>query len=479
MPHEDGFTTRQVHVGADAATARPRALPIHLTAGFLFDGFDDAAAHFGAGDGFGYTRTGNPTVEAVEHKLASLEGGSEALLLASGQAAVSVALLGLLAAGDHIVCSTHIYEGTRGLILDNLARLGISADFVDDIADPGAWRAALRPETRVLFAESISNARNDVLDIAAVAAVGDERGIPLVVDNTLATPYLLRPLEHGAAVVVHSASKFLAGQGAVLGGVVVDSGRFDAARSGALFPHLVEAPRAGVPSVFERHGGRARIAYLRETVAPRLGPTPSPLNAFLIGQGLETLSLRVDRQSANALEVARWLEARPEVASVDHVGLASHHHHELGRRYLARGQGSVFTVTLHGGIPAARAFVESVRVFTHMTHIGDVRSLVLHPETTSHVHRTPDERARLGVGPGTLRLSIGIEDLDDLLGDLGHALAAAADASSEPGTSRSSAEPDASRSLSEPQASRSLNEPQARRNAETPTSSPAPEAVPA
>jgi len=430
MTHADGFTTRQVHVGVDAATARPRALPIHLTAGFVFDGFDDAAAHFGAGDGFGYTRTGNPTVEAVERKIASLEGGAEALLLASGQAAVSVALLGLLGAGDHVVCSNHVYEGTRGLLLDNLGRLGIAVDFVDDIADPDAWRALLRPETRVLFAESLSNARNDVLDIAAIAAVGDEHGIPLVVDNTLATPYLLRPIEHGAAVVVHSASKFLAGQGAVLGGVVVDDGRFDpdagGGRAGALFPQLTEPARTGAPSVFARHGGRARIAHLRETVAPRLGPTPSPLNAFLIGQGLETLSLRVQRQSANALEIARWLESRPEVAAVDHVGLPSHPHHRLGERYLSGGRGSVFTVTLRGGRDAARAFVESVRVFTHMTHIGDVRSLVLHPETTSHVHRSPEERARLGVTPGTLRLSIGIEDLADLFADLDRALVAGA-----------------------------------------------------
>jgi O-acetylhomoserine (thiol)-lyase len=430
MSHEDGFTTRQVHIGADAATARPRALPIHLTAGFVFDGFDDAAAHFGTGDGFGYTRTGNPTIDAVEEKLASLEGGAEALLLASGQAAVAVTLLGLLGAGDHILCSNHIYEGTRGLLLDNFERLGITADFVDDIDDPEAWRALLRPQTRALFAESISNARNDILDIAAISAVGDERGIPLVVDNTLATPYLLRPIEHGAAIVVHSASKFLAGQGAVLGGVIVDSGRFDPARSGALFPHLVEPPRDGAQSVYDRHGGRARIAYLRETVAPRFGPTPSPLNAFLIGQGLETLSLRVERQSANALEVARWLETRPEVQSVDYVGLASHRHHDLAARYLRRGHGSVFTFTLRGGVPAARAFVESVRVITHMTHIGDVRSLVLHPATTSHVHRTAEERVRLGVLPGTLRLSIGIEDLVDLFADLDRALAAAGAAAS-------------------------------------------------
>ena len=422
-----GFTTRQVHVGTDAAPATPRALPIHLTAGFTFDSFDDAAAHFGAGDGYGYTRTGNPTVDAVERKLASLEGGAEAVLLASGQAALAVALLGLVTAGSHIVSSTHIYEGTRGLLVDNLARLGIETTFVDDIQDPDAWRRAIRPETRVLLGESIANARNDVLDIAAVAAIGDAAGIPLIVDNTFATPYLLRPLEHGAAIVVHSASKFLAGQGAVLGGVIVDDGRFDASRSGHLFPHLVESG-AGTPSVWERHGGRARIAHLRESVAPRYGPTPSPLTAFLIGQGIETLSLRVQRQSENALAVAGWLADRPEVASVDYAGLASHPTHDLARTSLRGGYGSVFTVTLRGGLPAARAFVEAASVITHMTHLGDVRSLVLHPATTSHARRSPAERAALGVHPGTLRLSIGIEDLVDLLADLDQALVAATSA---------------------------------------------------
>jgi O-acetylhomoserine (thiol)-lyase len=423
---EDGFTTRQVHVGADAVGATPRALPIHLTAGFLFDDFDHAAGHFGTGDGFGYTRTGNPTIDAVERKLASLESGVQALLVASGQAAVSVALLGLLSAGDHVVASTHIYEGTRGLLLDSLARFGVETDFVDAIGDPDAWRRAIRPTTRVLFAESIANARNDLLDVRAIADVADEHGIPLVVDNTLATPYLLRPIEHGAAVVVHSASKFLAGQGSVLGGVIVDDGRFDAARSGALFPHLVQPTRTGGPSVAERHGGLARIAYLRESVAPRFGPTISPLNAFLIGQGSETLSLRVARQSATALEVARWLEARPEVESVDYVGLESHPDHGRVARYLPRGTGSVFQFTLRGGEPAARAFVDSVRVFTHMTHLGDIRSLVLHPGTTSHAQRTPDERELLGVRPGTLRVSIGIEDVPDLLQDLDGALRAPA-----------------------------------------------------
>lgn len=427
-----GFTTRQVHVGTQAPAASPRALPIHLTAGFTFDSFDQAAAHFGTGDGFGYTRTGNPTVTAVEHKLASLEGGAGALLVSSGQAAVSVALLGLVSAGAHVVCSNHIYEGTRGLLLDNLTRFGVTVDFVDEIADPDAWRAAIRPETRVLFAESIANARNDVLDIAAIAAVGDEHDLPLIVDNTFATPYLVRPLEHGAAVVVHSASKFLSGQGSVLGGVIVDDGRFDGARHGALFPQLTAPGRTGEPGFWQRHGGRARLAYLRESVAPRFGPSPSPLNAFFIGQGAETLSLRVERQSQNALALAQWLDAQPAVSSVDYAGLPAHPTHALANRYLAGGYGSVFTFTLRGGLPAARAVVESLRVITHMTHLGDVRSLVLHPGTTSHSHSTEAERRALGVHPGTLRLSIGIEDVADLRADLAQSLLAAGVAASQP-----------------------------------------------
>ncbi|AZH78399.1 O-acetylhomoserine aminocarboxypropyltransferase [Microbacterium sp. Y-01] len=416
------FATRAVHAARSRETAAARATPIYLTAGFEFDDFDHAADHFSTGTGFGYTRTGNPTVRAVERQLASLESGADAVLVASGQAAVSTALLSVVGAGDHIVSSTHIYEGTRGLFLDNLARLDIETTFVEDIADPDAWRAAIRPNTRALFAESLANARNDVLDVAAVSAIADEVAVPLIVDNTLATPSLLRPIEHGAAVVVHSASKFLAGHGSVLGGVIVDDGRFDAERAGHNAPHLVLPGRGGAPSVFSRHGGRARIAYARESVAPRFGASPSPLNAFLIGQGAETLSLRVERQSRNALEIARWLESQDAVESVDYAGLPSHPHHETAVRYLEGGFGSIFTFTLRGGLPAARRFVEDVRVFTHMTHIGDVRSLALHPGTTSHAQRTDAERAVLGVGPGTLRLSIGIEDVADLIADLSRVL---------------------------------------------------------
>ena len=423
-----GFATRQLHGGdraaAPSSAANPRATPIYLTAGFLLEDFDQASELFGGGSGYSYTRVGNPTTEAVERRIANLEGGAEALLVGSGQAAVAIALLGLVGSGEHVLSASSIYEGTRGLLIENLPRLGIETDFVAEANDPAAWEALIRPTTRALFAESIPNPKNDVLDIAAVAEVAHRHGIPLIIDNTLATPYLLRPLEHGADIVVHSASKFLAGHGSVLGGVIVDDGRFDAERSAALFPHLVQGGRLGSPSLVERVGGLARIAYLREVVALRFGPTPSPLNAFLIDQGIETLSLRVERQSQNALGVARWLEQQPEVHSVDYSGLDSNPFHELATRYLPDGQGSVFSFTLRGGVNAARRFVNALEVFTHMTHLGDVRSLILHPSTTSHNQRTDDELSQSGIWPGTLRLSIGIEHLPDLIADLERGLVA-------------------------------------------------------
>lgn len=410
-PQPRGFATRQLHGalatpadapagtptgaagdGASAPRITPRAEPIFLTAGFVLDDFDHAERLFEDGDGYSYTRVANPTNAAVERRVAALEGGADALLVGSGQAAVAIALLGLVQAGEHIVSASSIYEGTRGLLLENLSRLGIESDFVADGNDPAAWERAIRPTTRALFAESIPNPTNDILDLAAVAEVARAHGIPLVIDNTLATPYLVRPIEHGASIVVHSASKFLAGHGSVLGGVIVDV-------------------------------DRERLTATRD-IAMRFGPTASPLNAFLITQGIETLSLRVERQSANALGVATWLEQQPEVHSVDYSGLASNPFHELAQRYLPDGQGSVFSFTLRGGRDAARRFIDALEVFTHMTHLGDVRSLVLHPASTSHNLRTDEQLSQAGIWPGTLRLSVGIEDLADLIGDLARGLAA-------------------------------------------------------
>ncbi|WP_258370195.1 MULTISPECIES: O-acetylhomoserine aminocarboxypropyltransferase/cysteine synthase family protein [unclassified Curtobacterium] len=433
MPESDtatagfGFSTEQVHGGVVPDSAHgARITPIHMSSGFLFDDFGQARDRFAGDDaGYTYTRLGNPTNASLERRVAVLERGVEAILVGSGQAAVTVALLGLLQAGDHVVSASSIYEGTRGLLLQNLGRLGISVDFVDDARDPDAWRALIRPETRLLFGESIPNPKNDVLDIAMVAAVAHEHGVPLVVDNTLATPYLVRPLEHGADIVVHSASKFLAGHGSAIGGVVVDGGRFDWAATGGRFPHLTEPDRAlGGRSHVDRHGDRAFVAYARDVVAARLGPTPSPFNAFLIQQGVETLSLRMERHGANALTIARWLDAQPEVANVDHAGLESNPYHDLATRYLPRGAGSVFAFSLAGGRDAAQRFVDALGLFSRMTHLGDVRSLILHPASTTHAQRTPEERAATGIDEGLLRVSVGIEDVEDLIRDLERGLAA-------------------------------------------------------
>ncbi len=416
-----GFATRQLQPIEVAEPVRSRTTPLYMTAGFPFDAFDESAEHFRTGDGYSYTRVANPTVTAVERRIADLEGGADAVLVGSGQAAIVVALLGLVGAGDHVLAGASMYEGTRGLLLEELARLGVTTDFVAG-NDPAAWRAAIRPETRAVLLEAIPNPRNDLPDLQAIADVAHERGIAVVVDSTLATPYLLRPIEHGADLVVHSASKFLAGQGAVLGGAVVDAGTFDATRSGHLYPHLTAPSRVGGPSRVDRHGPLARIAHIRDSVAVRLGPTISPLNAFLIGQGIETLSLRVERQSANALAIARFLHEHPAVASVDYAGLPSSPYRALADRYLPRGQGSVFAFTVHGGEAAARRLVDALALFTPMTHLGDVRSLILHPRTTSHTQRTEAELGLAGIEPGTLRVSIGIEDVADLVRDLDRAL---------------------------------------------------------
>lgn len=426
-PVERGFTTRQVHAGAAPEGEHgARVTPVHLSAGFVFDSFEHARERFAGDDeGYLYTRNGNPTTDEVERRLAALEGGAEAILVASGQAATASALLGILQAGDRVLSSRSIYEGNRGLLVQNFGRLGIGVDFVDDASDPGGWERAIGPATRVLFGEPIPNPKNDLLDVRALADVAHRHGLPLVVDNTLATPYLLRPIEHGADVVVHSTSKFLAGHGTALGGVVVDAGTFDWSARPELFPHLNQPERSwGGRSWAERLGRRAFISYTREIVVSRLGPTPSPLHAFLLRQGVETLSLRIERHSRNALAVARWLEQQPEVSSVDYSGLESSPSHALALRYLPRGQGSVFSFTLVGGEPSAAAFVDAVELFSRMTHLGDVRSLVLHPASTTHAGRTAAERDAAGIRPGLLRLSVGIEDVEDLLRDLERGLSA-------------------------------------------------------
>lgn len=432
-PAPVGFATEQVHGGEDAeAGFGARVTPVHLTAGFVFDSFAQARARFaGDDDGYTYTRVGNPTVAALERRLARLEGGAEGIVVGSGQAAVSVALLSLLQAGDHLLSSGAVYEGSRGLFRENFARFGIEVDLVDDPSDLDAWRALVRPTTRALFGETVSNPTNVVLDVAGVAGVAHAHGVPLVVDSTLTTPYLLRPLEHGADLVVHSASKFLAGHGASLGGAVVVAEHVVA--DPAKFAYLHEAASLlGGRSWVQAHGAGALAAYARAVVASRLGPTISPLNAFLLQQGLQTLSLRVRQHVANALAVAAWLAEQPEVASVDYAGLPGSPSSAQAARYLPRGAGSVLCVTLHGGEASAERFVDGVRLFSRMTHLGDVRSLVLHPASTTHAHRDPADLAAAGIHPGTVRLSVGTEETEDLLDDLRGALQAVREGLREP-----------------------------------------------
>ena len=419
-----GFDTEQVHAGETIEGAfGARITPIYLTAGFLFDSFDHAKARFEGDDGaWIYSRYGNPTNSAVEARLAALEHGVDALLVGSGQAAITVAMLGILKAGDHFLATPSLYEGTKNLFAENFSRFGIEVEFVDDPFDLTEWERKLRPNTRAVYSESIPNPKNDLIDFALVAGFARDAGVPFVIDSTLATPYLIRPIDHGASIVVHSASKFLSGHGASLAGVVVDGGTFDWGRYPEKFPQFSTPIGAeGSPTLLEEFGTRAYLAYTRSIIAARLGPALSPFNAFLLQQGLETLSLRVERHTRNALAVATWLENQPEVTQVDYAGLASNPHHRLAQQYFPRGTGSVFSFTLDGGQDAARTVIDAVELFSRMTHLGDVRSMVLHPATTSHANLSAADKERFGIGPGLIRLSVGIEDEADLIADLQHA----------------------------------------------------------
>ncbi|GAB3597861.1 bifunctional o-acetylhomoserine/o-acetylserine sulfhydrylase [Angustibacter peucedani] len=422
------FETRQIHAGqsADPATGA-RALPIYQTTSYVFNDSQHAANLFGLKE-FGniYTRLMNPTTDAVEQRVASLEGGVGALLVASGQSAETIALLNVAEAGDHVVASPSLYGGTYNLLHYTFPKLGIETTFVEDPDDLESWKAAVRPNTKVFFAETISNPKQDVLDIEGVAAVAHEAGVPLVVDNTVATPYLVRPLEWGADVVVHSATKYLGGHGTSIAGVIVDGGTFDYAQHPERFPNynqpdpsyhgLVYARDLGVGSPFGANLSfilKARVQLLRD-----LGAAVSPFNAFLIAQGLETLSLRVERHVENAKAVAAWLAERPEVESVAYAGLPSSPWYELGRKYAPKGAGAVLAFEIAGGAEAGQAFVEALELHSHVANIGDVRSLVIHPASTTHSQLSEQEQRATGVTPGLVRLSVGIEGIDDILADL-------------------------------------------------------------
>lgn len=422
------FETRQIHAGQAPDTAtNARALPIYQTTSYTFSDTTHAANLFALKElGNIYTRIMNPTQAAVEDRLASLEGGVGALLVSSGQAAETIAILNVAEAGDHIVSSPSLYGGTFNLFHYTLPKMGIEVSFVDDPDDIDSWRAAVRPNTKAFFGESISNPKNDLLDIEAVAGLAHEVGVPLIVDNTVATPYLIRPLEWGADVVVHSATKYIGGHGTAVAGVIVDGGSFDYAQYPQRYPNynepdpsyhgLVYARDLGVGSAFGANVSfilKARVQLLRD-----LGAAVAPFNAWLLAQGLETLSLRMERHVDNARKVADWLEGREEALSVNYASLPSSPWHPLAQKYCPRGSGAVLSFEIAGGLEAGTKFVEALQLHSHVANIGDVRSLVIHPASTTHSQLSAEEQAAAGVTPGLVRLAVGLEGIDDILADL-------------------------------------------------------------
>ena len=423
------FETKQIHSGAapDPVT-KARATPIYQTTSYVFDSADHAANLFALAE-FGniYTRIQNPTQDVLEQRLAALEGGTGALVLSSGQAASTFAVLNIAQAGDHIVSSSSIYGGTYNLFKYTLAKLGIDVTFVENQDDPEEWRRALRPNTKLFFAETIGNPQINILDIRTVADIAHEGGVPLIVDNTIATPYLIRPFEHGADIVVHSVTKFLGGHGTTIGGVIIDGGTFEWSKNVERFPGLTEPDPSYHGASYTTAVGdplayiiKARVQLLRD-----LGSAIAPQSAWNLIQGIETLSLRIERHVQNAQEIAEWLDGRDDVASVNYSGLPSSPWYATANKYAPQGVGAVLSFELKGGVEAGREFVNSLSLFSHLANIGDVRSLVIHPASTTHAQLTPEQQLTAGVTPGLVRLSVGIENIDDLKADLDQALAAA------------------------------------------------------
>jgi len=430
------FETKQVYAGQtpDVAT-NARALPIYQTTPYTFARTAHASDLFALKElGNIYTRIMNPTQAAVEERVAALEGGVGALLVASGQAAETLAILNVAEAGDHIVSSPRLYGGTYNLFHYSLPKLGISVSFVEDPDDPASWSAAVQPNTRAFFAESISNPANDILDIEEVANIAHIAGVPLIIDNTVATPYLINPLAWGADIVVHSATKYLGGHGTAIAGVIVDGGTFDYSQYPEKFKNfnepdpsyngLVYARDLGVGSPFGANVSyimKARVQLLRD-----LGCAVAPFNAWLIAQGLETLSLRIERHVENAEAVAAFLEANSQVKSVNYAGLESSNWNELAKKYAPKGTGAVLAFDIEGGEEAGKKFVEALELHSHVANIGDVRSLVIHPASTTHSQLSDEEQATAGVTPGLIRLAVGLEHIDDIVADLNIGFAAAA-----------------------------------------------------
>ncbi len=423
MSENWGFETKQVHAGTQPdPTTGARAVPIYQTTSFVFRDTAHAAALFGLEElGNIYTRIMNPTQDAFEQRMTALEGGVGALAVASGQAAQFEALMCLAESGGHVVSSASLYGGTYNQLHYTFPKLGVEVTFVDDSDDLDAWRAAIRPNTRAFYGEIIGNPKGDVFDLEGVSGVAHDNGIPLLIDNTLATPYLCRPLEHGADIVVHSATKFIGGHGTSIGGVIVDGGKFDYAGSGR-FANFTEPDPSYHGVVFSQLPEelrpaqfilKTRLQYQRD-----VGPAISPFNAFLFVQGLETLSLRMERHSQNALAVAQWLEGRDEVEWVKYPGLASSPWNARAKQLLPNGAGAIVAFGIKGGLAAGQTFVDALELHSHLANEGDTRSLAIHPATTTHQQLTPEEQAATGVTTDLVRLSVGIESVDDILADL-------------------------------------------------------------
>ncbi|MBU5442586.1 homocysteine synthase [Paenibacillus sp. MSJ-34] len=419
------FDTLAVHAGQEIdPTTLSRAVPLYQTTSYGFRDTDHAADLFALKE-FGniYTRIMNPTTDVFEKRVAALEGGQAALATSSGQAAITFAILNIAGSGDEIVSASSLYGGTYNLFSTTLAKLGIKVHFVDP-SDPENFRAAINGKTKALFAETIGNPRGDVLDIEAVANIAHEHGIPLIVDNTFPSPYLLRPLEHGADIIVHSATKFIGGHGTSIGGVIVDGGKFDWKASGK-FPGLTEPDPSYHGVVYTDAVGpiayiiKARVQLLRD-----MGSSISPFNSFLLLQGLETLHLRMERHSSNALKVAQFLEAHEAVEWVNYPGLPSHPSYKLAQKYLPKGQGAIMTFGIKGGVEAGRKLINHVKLFSHLANVGDSKSLIIHPASTTHQQLNEQEQLSAGVTPGMVRLSIGTEAIEDIIYDLEQAIAA-------------------------------------------------------
>lgn len=420
------FETMQIHVGQehpDPATGA-RAVPIYATTSYVFENSAQAAGRFALAEpGNIYTRLMNPTTDVLEQRIAALEGGAAALVVASGSAAITYAVQNIALAGDHIVSSANLYGGTYNLFANTLREQGISTTFVDP-ADGQAVEQAIQPNTKLLYAETLGNPNCDIADLELLSHIAHRHGIPLVVDNTFATPYLLRPIEHGADIVVHSATKFMGGHGTAMGGVIVDSGNFDWAGSDK-FPGLSQPNPSYHGAVFTQVAGKAAyLVKLRTTLLRDQGASISPFNSFLLLQGLETLSLRVERHVENALKVVEFLNRHPQVRKVHHPALAQGKQKELYQRYFPHGAGSIFTFELEGTETDARRFTESLKLFSLLANVADVKSLVIHPASTTHSQMNEQELLAAGITPTTIRLSIGTEHIDDILADLEQGLAA-------------------------------------------------------